>query len=191
MRITIISPCEHKQMPWKNGKGMTREIAIFPPEATVAKNDFLWRFSSATVGESGPFSEFPGCERFLTVLSGDGLDIDFENETKFVDARTVLEFSGERAASGRLRSGPVTDLNLIYKRGRVRAAFRLAEPDETLSLAPGTSLVFVCRGRLSLENAGELETFGMARIELDKRALLKAHALERGTRIAVISLMTP
>ncbi|WP_442165592.1 HutD family protein, partial [Rhizobium leguminosarum] len=42
---------DHKRMPWKNGKGETVEIAVFPPGASI--NDFDWSISMATVAEDG------------------------------------------------------------------------------------------------------------------------------------------
>ncbi|EGD04024.1 hypothetical protein B1M_13530, partial [Burkholderia sp. TJI49] len=44
--------------PWKNGGGVTREIAAFPPGAAL--DAFAWRVSVADVGAAGPFSRFDG-----------------------------------------------------------------------------------------------------------------------------------
>ncbi|MEC4600651.1 HutD family protein, partial [Burkholderia vietnamiensis] len=42
--------------PWKNGGGVTREIAAYPPGAAL--DAFAWRVSVADVGAGGPFSRF-------------------------------------------------------------------------------------------------------------------------------------
>lgn len=55
--MKIIRASEYKTMPWKNGGGVTVEIAIHPPGASV--NAFDWRISMATVAQDGPFSSFP------------------------------------------------------------------------------------------------------------------------------------
>ena len=44
--------------PWRNGLGVTREIALCPPGADT--DDFLWRASVADVVGPAPFSQFPG-----------------------------------------------------------------------------------------------------------------------------------
>ena len=65
-----------RRMPWKNGAGETREIAVFPESASI--DTFEWRVSTATVAQSGPFSLFPGVDRTLCVLSGAGFDLAVE-----------------------------------------------------------------------------------------------------------------
>jgi len=45
-----------RRMPWKNGGGVTTEIAIAPEGATL--DNFDWRVSTAQVDAAGPFSRF-------------------------------------------------------------------------------------------------------------------------------------
>jgi environmental stress-induced protein Ves len=63
-------------MPWKNGLGRTEQIEIFPEKSIFPGEDFLWRISSAKVQGASPFSQFPGCDRWLMVLGGQGLLLD-------------------------------------------------------------------------------------------------------------------
>ena len=56
MRALLTTESEYRLMPWKNGLGVTREMAVFPSGANLERGDFLWRLSSADVGTSGPFS---------------------------------------------------------------------------------------------------------------------------------------
>lgn len=65
----------YARMPWKNGGGETREIAIFPPAANLDTLD--WRISMAVVAQDGPFSSFPGIDRTLCVIEGAGMELDF------------------------------------------------------------------------------------------------------------------
>ncbi len=51
--------------------GTTTEIAVHPEAAGLG--DFLWRVSMALVESDGPFSSFPGVDRTLTILSGEGI----------------------------------------------------------------------------------------------------------------------
>ena len=46
-----IRAADYRAMAWKNGQGMTREIAREPGDG-----DFLWRLSIAEVAASGDFS---------------------------------------------------------------------------------------------------------------------------------------
>ena len=59
--LTLLTTDHYGAMPWKNGLGVTAQIAIHPPGATLA--DFTWRISSAEVRGSNPFSNFAGTPR--------------------------------------------------------------------------------------------------------------------------------
>ena len=52
---------------WKNGGGVTREVAKSPSQAP------FWRVSIANVDQEGPFSSFEGLDRILTVIEGKGM----------------------------------------------------------------------------------------------------------------------
>src|SRR5262245_21856206 len=57
--------------PWKNGAGLTRELAVAPRGATVV--DFDWRISVARIDRDAPFSAFDGIDRCITLLRGKGM----------------------------------------------------------------------------------------------------------------------
>ena len=121
-RVIRASDC--RSMPWKNGGGATTEIAVHPPGAGLA--DFEWRVSIATVATDGPFSTFPDVDRTLTVLEGDGLRLAIG------DARPValhkgsdpLSFAADVPTDARLLGAPVTDLNVMTRRGVWRRTVR-------------------------------------------------------------------
>jgi environmental stress-induced protein Ves len=104
----------YRAMPWKNGGGITCEVAVFPEAG-----DFLWRLSLATVASDGPFSSFPGVDRTLTVLEGDGIELAVADH---VPARlgpgAPFAFPGDVAATARLVGGTVTDFNVMTRRDR-------------------------------------------------------------------------
>ncbi len=85
MALTILKAENHRRMPWKNGGGVTVEIAIHPQGASV--DDFDWRVSMATVASDGPFSVFPGIDRTLSVLEGDGILLDVEGRKRSSPAK--------------------------------------------------------------------------------------------------------
>ncbi len=78
MAVTLLKAENHRRMPWKNGGGVTVEIAVHPQGASV--DDFDWRVSMATVASHGPFSIFPGIDRTLSVLEGDGILLDVDGQ---------------------------------------------------------------------------------------------------------------
>jgi uncharacterized protein len=146
----LIRPGAHRVMPWKNGGGATAEIAIQPPGATVAAG-FDWRLSIATIEVDGPFSAFPQHDRFIMLLKGGGMTLDFADGARAVLDRPFqpLAFAGSRAASCRLIDGPCEDLNLMVARERLAAAVQvLGEPpwrEDTPRDA--TRMLFVLRGQ--------------------------------------------
>ena len=66
--MRLLPAADRVPVPWKNGGGVTREVAAFPDGAGF--DDFLWRISMAEVRADGPFSVFPGVDRVLAVLEG-------------------------------------------------------------------------------------------------------------------------
>jgi uncharacterized protein len=118
--IRIIDSCSARQLPWKNGKGVTLELAIAPPDAGL--DDFDWRISSARVDSAGPFSHYPGIDRSLGLLSGAGLRLNLGEQPGLdLDRHNpVLSFAGELDVQAELLAGPVQDFNLMSRRGRWR-----------------------------------------------------------------------
>lgn len=115
MRIIRAADC--RVMPWKNGGGTTTEIAVAPDGASLG--DFDWRISMAHVGQDGPFSSFPGIDRTLSVLTGNGIRLAFgDGETVALDRATApFFFAADRAVDGVLVDGPIDDLNVMSRRG--------------------------------------------------------------------------
>lgn len=95
-------------VPWKNGGGITREIA-----ASEAGAPF-WRLSIADVTKNGEFSVFPGLHRILTVVEGDGMVLQGQNETYRASPLNPVSFPGDILLLGKLIEGPVQNFNLIY-----------------------------------------------------------------------------
>ncbi|MEO4049203.1 HutD family protein [Pseudomonas sp. CAU 1711] len=101
--------------PWKNGAGITRELAVAPAGAGL--DDFAWRISCAQVDAGGPFSRFAGVDRSLAVLEGHGLRLRLAGrEHRLGACQPPLAFAGEDEASAELLDGPVGDLNVMTRR---------------------------------------------------------------------------
>ncbi|MEF9887268.1 HutD/Ves family protein [Streptomyces sp. P9-A4] len=101
---------------WRNGGGATREIVSWP----VGAEGFEWRASIADIDRGGPFSEFPGVDRTLTLLAGDGVRLTSAGAFDRLLVRTgePFEFSGDLALSAELPGGACRVLNIMVRRGR-------------------------------------------------------------------------
>lgn len=117
--MQILRAAGYRVMPWKNGGGTTTEIAVSPDGAGL--DDFDWRISMARVETSGPFSNFAGIDRTLSVLEGEGivLDIAGRPSARLTTASAPLAFPGDVPTSAALIGGPITDLNVMTRRGRM------------------------------------------------------------------------
>lgn len=119
VNVTLIPATEYRRERWKNGLGWTREVLRWP----IGSEDWGWRISIAEVDKGGPFSRFPGVERELVLLSGDGMRLNFE-DGEVVELHPPHDrhrFAGERALEAELLSGPTQDFNLMWRRDRVEA----------------------------------------------------------------------
>lgn len=119
MSWRVLRPADYQRMPWKNGGGMTTELAVYPSEANDA---FDWRISIADIEKNGPFSAFEGYDRFIALLEGIGMELRFDDDEPVRLERRLqfVKFAGERSPEGVLISGKVRDFNVIYRRDIVR-----------------------------------------------------------------------
>ena len=120
--------------PWKNGAGLTREMAFGGPSAAA----FDWRISVAEVERDAPFSAFPGIERCITLLRGAGMRLradDGSIDHALTTPLAPFRFSGDLPLTATLIGGACSDFNVMTRRGRYR------------------SEVSVCRGVAELPDA--------------------------------------
>lgn len=136
--MSVLLPAARRvAMAWKNGGGVTREIACSPAGAGMAS--FVWRVSLAEVAADGPFSAFAEVERTLTLVEGAGMELTVGGRRRLVDAPHVpQDFPGDEPTDCRLLDGPVVNLNVMWHRG---------------ASAPTVAVV---RGRLGLRAAHAL-----------------------------------
>ena len=115
----LLTPADYRRVPWKNGGGHTLEIASEPPGAGTTA--FAWRVSVADIERDGPFSAFPGVDRTLVLIEGNGMRLASGSDS--LDVRAAYEpvrFPGESAPDCALVDGPTRDFNLMVRRGTVR-----------------------------------------------------------------------
>ena len=116
VRLSDVAP-----VPWRNGGGVTRELAVSP-----AQGDWHWRMSVAEVEASGPFSRFDGIDRWFAVLEGAGVMLDVQGEAnrevhRLTQASAPLYFDGGATTDCTLLDGQTQDFNLMVRRGSTPA----------------------------------------------------------------------
>jgi hypothetical protein len=156
MPLRIVRANALKATAWKNGGGVTREIAAYPVGASL--DTFVWRISVADVERAGPFSRFPGIDRTLVLLAGAGMHLtEAHGTTQLLTVPlSAAQFDGGAAVDAQLIDGPTRDFNLMVRRDRARGALQVWEGAGTHTLDADVALVFCARGSLDvrLQRAG-------------------------------------
>lgn len=140
-------------MPWKNGGGVTRELARWPLGSSM--DDFEWRVSVADIAKAGPFSVFAGIDRQLLLLQGAGVKLTSEETGSHHILQAngeVWRFSGDVDIDSELIDGEVRDFNVMCRRGHWQAQTALASEEAQFSAVAG--LVLVLQGECALEGQG-------------------------------------
>lgn len=112
----VIPANEYRRERWRNGAGWTREICRIQD-----RDQWDWRLSIAEIEQDASFSCFPGVDRELVLLRGNGLRLRFDDgEVRQLDPpHGRLRFAGERAVTGELVDGRTEDFNLMWRRDAV------------------------------------------------------------------------
>lgn len=132
--------------PWKNGGGSTQELACWPPGADM--NSFEWRVSLATVDRPGPFSVFPGIDRQIMLLGGDGLHLrSGEWEHALDQPWQPFAFSGDDAVDGAMLGGTSKDFNLMLRRDAWRGSLQVLRAASPPPPPASAGLCMVLQGR--------------------------------------------
>ncbi len=131
-----ILPSDIKVTPWKNGGGVTREIAT--GAAPCPGRDWGWRFSIADVERDGPFSIFPETDRVIAVIDGGGMDLHRpDGLVTALEPFQAVRISGDDPLFGRLRGGPVRDLNIMTLRDHFDASLDIWQGPRAAALETG------------------------------------------------------
>jgi environmental stress-induced protein Ves len=153
--LRVLRAADRQPVPWKNGGGVTTEVAVHPPGSGF--DDFDWRISLANVDADGPFSMFPGVDRNLTLLEGRvRLSIDGRVPVDLTASSPPFAFPGDVPVSATLLAGPALDLNVMVRRGRLSCEVSpLALPaNHELPSSPGQALLILTEGEARLAHAG-------------------------------------
>lgn len=109
----VIPAYDYRRERWRNGLGWTREILRIPEQG-----DWALRLSIAEIEQDADFSAFPGIERELVLLRGEGLHLRFEGGRCHTlnPPHDRLRFAGEDVVRGELVDGTTHDFNLMWRR---------------------------------------------------------------------------
>jgi len=160
IEVLHLEPADARVTAWRNGGGVTRELALWPEDASFEALDFDWRVARASVASDGPFSLFEGFERHLVVIDGAGLDLEHGEPPVRARLRPLepYRFDGAERARARLVAGPVEDLNVLVRRGAAQVeleALRLGARRARIALARGQAFAHLAAGsaraRVTLE----------------------------------------
>jgi len=155
MAVRVLRAAERTASAWKNGGGITREVAAHPEDSDLG--GFHWRVSLAEVAQGGPFSAFPGVDRVITVVRGAGMLLTVDGIQHRIDARyRPFAFPGDAETDCRLLEGPLTDFNVMTRRESTRARVEIVDQPVELAVGDGGAvLALVLEGGAALGGAGE------------------------------------
>lgn len=118
--VHLVQTRDVPPMPWRNGGGFTREMLAWP-----TPQHWLLRVSVAEIEGDGPFSSYPGIERWFVVLDGEGVVLS-PGDSPAITLDTgsePLHFDGALAPLCTLVDGPTRDLNMMLRRGQAVGEF--------------------------------------------------------------------
>ncbi|MGY0487122.1 HutD/Ves family protein [Streptomyces sp. WG-D5] len=153
--VRLLPAADRAAVAWKNGGGVTREIAGAPRGAGTA--DFRWRVSLADVAADGPFSAFPGVDRTLTMVAGQGMELTVDGRPTAVDFPYVpRDFPGDVPTDCRLLGGPVVNFNVMWRRAALPTppSVAVVRGRARVACTPGAGALFVALGVEGAEVAG-------------------------------------
>ena len=145
--ITRLDPAQYRRTPWKNGGGITVDIA---------EQGDVWRFGRTPIMTPGPFSDYTGFDRMQVLVAGLGLVLKTPNGE--IDVRQPFKpvrFAGETPITSRLEAGPVEVVNLIGARAAVRIGLEVLKRDVLQAVEPGTHIAYAADGAAVLEIDGK------------------------------------
>lgn len=188
--MRIIRREDYRRMPWKNGQGMTEEVLSFPTGSDAERFD--WRVSIAHVGTDGPFSLFPGVDRTITLLEGNGLLLDLPEDRTVALTGTAdpFSFSGDWSVASRNLDGPTMDLNIMTRRGRYQHAMtrRTFQTSQSLQAVEYTLLVPTADVHVAIDGCpSQINRFDTLELERDEQVTIDTR---RPIDIFVIAVST-
>ncbi len=153
MKYKIIPSEEFKTVPWKNGKGITKELYV---KQEKERGDFIFRLSIAGVTENGPFSDFSGYNRVLMMLEGNGIRLEHSdgsiNEINSYSDMAI--FSGDLKTEAVLKEGPIKDFNVFTLKEVCSSEVIAVNGEVVFSEGAGELFILCCGDYAQIESIG-------------------------------------
>lgn len=151
--MKILTGNDFKLVPWKNGQGFTYEILrINDP---INSENFILRFSRAKITQDGPFSHFPGIDRILVLLKGNGVTLESKSNNIELKSKYAFHtFPGEEEIHCRLINNECEDFNIMIKRGKPNTVFRIMTLNENTQekFMAGETYLYLAEGEISFNS---------------------------------------
>jgi environmental stress-induced protein Ves len=149
MTTTITRAADLPRVPWRNGRGLTTELALGGPP-----DDFAWRVSLAEVGQSGDFSLFPGIDRTIVLVEGDGMVLHLPDGPQPLARDVPFAFDGGLPVTCTVER-PTRDLNLMTRRGTATGDIEVRQVAGPVELAAdaAVTVMVVLDGALVLDGS--------------------------------------
>ena len=172
MKYRIIKPEEYETGVWSGGT--TTQLAIYPPGASYADRNFIFRLSSATVEtEQSEFTHLPDYDRWLMIFEGSARLVHGRGKEVLLNPYEYDAFDGGIST---VSFGRVTDYNLMLRKGNAGSMEAASLDRETKNLK------FMPQGEYQSGFAGVFLRGGCAQIVLNDRQL----SLENGCQLLVL-----
>lgn len=180
VRIVAIDPATYRHTPWKNGGGVTVDIAesLLPGFPPGSWEGMIWRFGRTAITAPGPFSDLSGFDRQQVLVSGLGLVL--ETAAGEIDVRRPfrpVRFAGETPIVSRLEAGPVEVVNLIGDRSRVSIDLSCLAGGASRSCRVGVHIIYAATSPCEMVMNGKT----------CRLAIGHAMYIDAGERLAVAS----
>jgi environmental stress-induced protein Ves len=149
----LLSPRDFRRVPWRNGGGTSSEIASWPAHA--GGDAFAGRVSIAGIERDGAFSTWPGVDRALVLLDGDGIVLAHDGaKAELRPLDEPYRFPGDHACECRLVGGPARAFNLMVRRGDARGELVVADAAMAIAGAWRIGVCYAARGSCECLLAG-------------------------------------
>jgi uncharacterized protein len=181
MSLRLLTAADFRRLPWANGRGTTLELV----RREDAAGALLWRLSVADVVEPGPFSPLPDIDRVITLIDGDGFDLDFGGARPPASLRPFepLAFSGDWPTAATAVHGPSRDFNVMTARGRMAAEVERARNGP---MAASLAYVYAARGDVTAVASGTTVRAEIGElVECQREGEVRLRIDEAGIAIAI------
>ncbi|MFA6968168.1 HutD family protein [Bosea sp. (in: a-proteobacteria)] len=180
--LTPLPPESFRSKPWKNGGGVTLDIADAsrPGADPAGWEGMIWRLGRTGIVAPGPFSDLTGYERLQAVIVGCGLVLDgAEGEIDLRLPFRPVRYDGGIPLVSRLENGPVEVVNLIADRSLCAIDLAVPVAGEAIALGAGTHILYApgeaVRGRCG-ETAFAIPGAHALRIDAQAEGMLTVEA---------------